>query len=400
GVSDEAEVRGHRRTYVGAFPGRIISALKKADSKNPVVILDEIDKLGRDQRGDPASALLEVLDPEQNNQFTDHYLDVPFDLSKVMFIATANQKSTIPGALLDRMEVIELPGYTSREKRAIARDFLIPRQLSDHGLSPERLDFSDEAIDAMIESYTSEAGVRKLEQQAAAICRAVAVRLANGEDVSIMADPEFVQGVLGAPKAKRQQPERSARAGVATGVAWTPAGGDLLFVEATRMPGNGQLHLTGNMGDVLKESAAAAFTFIRARAEELGLPVDFVSKSDIHVHLPAGAVPKDGAAAGIPLFVALASLLTQLKVRPDVAMSGEITLRGNVLQVTGIKEKCLAAHRAGISRILLPKRNEADLEEVPKEVREELEICLVSRVDEVLSLVTAFEPTSAPVAAE
>ena len=400
GVSDEAEVRGHRRTYVGAFPGRVISALKKAGSKNPVMILDEIDKLGRDQRGDPASALLEVLDPEQNNQFTDHYLDVPFDLSNVMFIATANQKNTIPGPLLDRMEVIELPGYTAREKRSIARDFLIPKQLSEHGLSPERLDFSDEAIDAMVESYTHEAGVRKLEQQAAAICRAVAVRLADGEDVSIMADPEFVQGVLGAPKAKRQQPERSARAGLATGVAWTPAGGDLLFVEATQMPGSGRLHLTGNMGDVLKESAAAAFTFVRARAEELGLPVDFVSKTDIHVHLPAGAVPKDGAAAGITLFVALASLLTQLKVRPDVAMSGEITLRGNILQVTGIKEKCLAAHRAGITRILLPKRNEPDLEEVPKEVREELEICLVARVDEVLSLVTAFEPTSAPVAAE
>jgi len=400
GVSDEAEVRGHRRTYVGAFPGRIISALKKAGSKNPVVILDEIDKLGRDQRGDPASALLEVLDPEQNYQFTDHYLDVPFDLSNVMFIATANQKSTIPGPLLDRMEVIELPGYTPREKRSIARDFLIPRQLSEHGLSPERLDFSDEAIDAMVESYTNEAGVRKLEQQAAAICREIAVRLANGEDVSIMADPEFVQGVLGAPKAKRQVPERSARAGIATGVAWTPAGGDLLFVEATQMPGSGRLHLTGNMGDVLKESAAAAFTFVRARARDLGLEEDFVSKTDIHVHLPAGAVPKDGAAAGIPLFVALASLLTQVKVRPDVAMSGEITLRGNILQVTGIKEKCLAAHRAGITRILLPKRNEPDLDEVPKEVREELEICLVSRIDEVLSLVAAFDPTSAPVAAE
>ena len=400
GVSDEAEVRGHRRTYVGALPGRIISALKNAGSKNPVIILDEIDKLGRDQRGDPASALLEVLDPEQNSQFTDHYLDVPFDLSKVMFIATANQKSTIPSPLLDRMEVIELPGYTPREKRSIARDFLIPRQLSEHGLSPERLDFSDEAIDAMVESYTNEAGVRKLEQQAAAVCRAIAVRLANGEDVSIMADPEFVQSVLGAPKAKPQQPERSARAGVATGVAWTPAGGDLLFVEATKMPGSGRLHLTGNMGDVLKESAAAAFTFVRARARDLGLSEDFVSTTDIHVHLPAGAVPKDGAAAGIPLFVALASLLTQLKVRPDVAMSGEITLRGNVLKVSGIKEKCLAAHRAGISRILLPKRNEADLDDVPEEVRESLEICLVSRVDEVLNLVTALDPASPPVAAE
>lgn len=400
GVSDEAEVRGHRRTYVGAFPGRIISGLKKAGTRNPVMVLDEIDKLGRDQRGDPSSALLEVLDPEQNNQFTDHYIDVPFDLSKVMFIATANQKSTIPSALLDRMEVIELPGYTPREKRSIARDFLIPRQLSEHGLSPERLDFSDEAIDMLIESYTHEAGVRKLEQQAAAVCRAVAVRLAAGEDLSIMADPPFIETVLGAAKARRQEPERMARAGVATGLAWTPAGGDLLFVEASRMPGTGKLHLTGNMGDVLKESAAAAFTFVRARAGELGLADDFVSHTDIHVHLPSGGVPKDGAAAGIPLFVALASALTQVKIRPDVAMSGEITLRGNILQVGGIKEKCLAAHRAGVARILLPKRNEPDLEEVPDEVRQDLEICLVSRVDEVMSLVTAVEPTGAPAAAE
>jgi ATP-dependent Lon protease len=400
GVSDEAEVRGHRRTYVGAFPGRIISGLKKAGSKNPVMILDEIDKLGMDQRGDPASALLEVLDPEQNHEFTDHYIDVPFDLSKVMFIATANQKSTIPAPLLDRMEVIELPGYTPREKRSIARDFLIPRQLSEHGLSPERLDFSDEAIDAMIDSYTDEAGVRKLEQQTAAVCRAIAVRLANGEDVSILADPPFIESVLGAATARRQEAERTPRAGVATGLTWTPAGGDLLFVEATRMPGTGKLHLTGNMGDVLKESAAAAFTFVRTRAKELGLAEDFVSHSDIHVHLPAGGVPKDGAAAGIPLFVALASVLTQLKVRPDVAMSGEITLRGNVLKVGGIKEKCLAAHRAGVSRILLPKRNEADLEEIPDEVRNDLEICLVSRVDEVLSLVAVSDSTGAPAVAE
>ncbi len=400
GVSDEAEVRGHRRTYVGAFPGRIISGLKKASARNPVMILDEIDKLGRDHRGDPASALLEVLDPEQNNQFTDHYIDAPFDLSKVMFIATANQRSTIPGPLLDRMEVIELPGYTPREKRSIARDFLIPRQLSEHGLSPERLDFSDDAIDVMVDSYTHEAGVRKLEQQSAAVCRAIAVRLAAGEDVSILADGPFIESVLGAAKARRQEPERAARAGVATGVAWTPAGGDLLFVEATQMPGTGKLHLTGNMGDVLKESAAAAFTFVRARAGELGLDDEFVSHTDIHVHLPAGAVPKDGAAAGIPLYVALASLLTERKVRPDVAMSGEITLRGNVLKVGGIKEKCLAAHRAGVSRILLPKRNEPDLEEVPKEVLEDLEVCLISKVEEVLGLVATSEPADPPAAAE
>ncbi len=400
GVYDEAEIRGHRRTYVGAFPGRIISGLKKAGSNNPVMVLDEIDKLGRDQRGDPSSALLEVLDPEQNNQFTDHYIDAPFDLSKVMFIATANQRSTIPSPLLDRMEVIEIPGYTPREKRSIARDFLVPRQLQEHGLSIERLDFSDEAIDVMIESYTHEAGVRKLEQQAAAVCRAVAVRLANGEDVSIMADPPFIAEVLGAAKAKRQAPERAARPGVATGLAWTPAGGDLLFVEATRMPGTGKLHLTGNMGEVLKESAAAAFTFVRARAEELGLAEDFVSHTDIHVHLPAGATPKDGASAGIPLYVALASVLTDRDIRPDVAMSGEITLRGNVLKVGGIKEKCLAAYRAGVKRVLLPKRNEPDLEEVPEEIREGIEICLVSRVDEILGLVAVPDPTSAPAAAE
>ncbi len=400
GVSDEAEVRGHRRTYVGAFPGRIISGLKKANSNNPVMVLDEIDKLGTDHRGDPASALLEVLDPEQNHQFTDHYIDVPFDLNQIMFIATANQKSTIPAPLLDRMEVIEIPGYTSREKLSIARDFLIPRQLSEHGLSPERLDFSDEAIDLLIDSYTHEAGVRKLEQQAAAVCRAVAVRLANGEDVSIMADAPFIESVLGAAKAKRQKPERIPRAGVATGLAWTAAGGDLLFVEATRMPGTGKLHLTGNMGDVLKESAAAAFTFVRARARDLGLAEDFVSHTDIHIHLPGGGVPKDGAAAGIPLFVALASLLTQVKVRPDVAMSGEITLRGNVLKVGGIKEKCLAAHRAGVARIVLPKRNAPDLDDVPEEVRDDLEICLVSTVDEVLGLVAELETTGAPAAAE
>lgn len=400
GVYDEAEIRGHRRTYVGSFPGRIISGLKKAGTNNPVMVLDEIDKLGRDQGGDPSSALLEVLDPEQNHQFIDHYIDAVFDLSKVMFIATANQQSTIPAALLDRMEVIEIPGYTPREKRSIARDFLIPRQLHEHGLSIERLDFSDEAIDVMVESYTHEAGVRKLEQQAAAVCRAVAVRLANGEDVSIMAEPPFIQEVLGAPKVQRQQPERAARPGLATGLAWTPSGGDLLFVEATRMPGTGKLHLTGNMGDVLKESAAAAFTFVRTRTKELGLTEDFVSRTDIHIHLPAGAIPKDGASAGVPLYVALASVLTELDVRPDVAMSGEITLRGNILKVGGIKEKCLAAHRAGVKRILLPKRNEPDLEEIPDEIRESIEICLVSRVDEILGLVAAPGPTSTPAAAE
>ena len=364
------------------------------------MILDEIDKLGMDNRGDPASALLEALDPEQNNQFTDHYIDAPFDLSKVMFIATANQKSTIPSALLDRMEVIDIPGYTPREKRAIARDFLIPRQLSEHGLSPERLDFSDESIDVLIDAYTHEAGVRKLEQQAAAVCRAVTVRFANGEDVSIFADPPFIESVLGAPQVKRQQPERIPRPGLATGLAWTPAGGDLLFVEASTMPGSGKLRLTGNMGDVLKESAAAAFSFLRTRAGELGIANDFLSHVDIHVHLPAGGVPKDGASAGVTLYVALASILTDMKVRPDVAMSGEITLRGNVLKVGGVKEKCLAAHRAGVKRVLLPKRNEPDMEEVPEEITRDLEICFISKIDEVLRLVAHYEPTTAPAAAE
>ncbi len=398
GVSDESEVRGHRRTYVGAFPGRIVTGLKKVASRNPVMILDEIDKLGGDSRGDPASALLEVLDPEQNKEFTDHYLDVPFDLSQVMFIATANQKSTIPHALLDRMEVIEIPGYTAEEKHSIARDFLIPRQLSDHGLSPERLDFNNEAIEAMISHYTNEAGVRRLEQQAAAVCRAVAVRVANGEDVQIEADADFIASVLGPAKHLKQRIERTARAGIVTGLAWTPAGGELLLVEATRMPGTGKLHLTGNMGSVLKESAAAAFTFVRARAVALGLPEDFLQKIDIHIHLPDGSVPKDGASAGITLYVALASMLTRVRVRPDVAMSGEITLRGNVLKVSGIKEKCLAAHRAGVKRVLLPKRNEPDLDDVPELVRKDLDIRLISRVDEVLDLVIVDESVPAAVA--
>ena len=393
GVSDEAEIRGHRRTYVGAFPGRIVAGLKKCASKNPVMILDEIDKLGKDHRGDPGSALLEVLDPEQNATFTDHYLDVQFDLSDVMFIATANRKDTIPGPLLDRMEVIELPGYTRHEKRAIAQKFLIPKQLSEHGLSPARLEFLTDAIDKLVDEYTHEAGVRKLEQEVAAVCRAVAVRLAKGEDLAIEADTAVIESILGPAKRVPQRTERMPRAGVATGLAWTAAGGDLLLVEASRMPGTGKLHLTGNMGAVMQESAAAAFTFVRAQAERLGLQEDFLSKIDVHVHLPRGAVPKDGASAGITLFVALASMLTQTEVRPDVAMSGEITLRGNILGVTGIKEKCFAAHRAGVHRVLLPARNEPDLDDVPSDILKDLEICFVSKVDQVMELV-AVTPTT------
>lgn len=386
GVQDEAEIRGHRRTYVGAFPGRILGALKKAGSKNPVMLLDEIDKLGSDTRGDPAAALLEVLDPEQNDTFVDHYIEVPFNLQQVLFVATANTLDTIPGPLLDRMEVIDVPGYTRDEKHAISRSFLVPRQLEEHGLSPERLDFEDAALAKIIDEYTREAGVRKLEQQVASVCREVTVRLAAGEDVHVVASPAYVERVLGPPRYLPEEMERRPQAGVTAGLAWTPSGGDVLYVEARRMPGRGHVHLTGQMGDVMKESVATAFTYVRAHAEDLGLPEDFLTKVDVHVHLPQGSVPKDGPSAGITVFTALASMLTRLKVRSDVAMTGEITLRGNVLRVGGIKEKLLAAHRAGIKRILLPKTNEADLDEVPKEVREALEICLVSKASEVLPL--------------
>jgi ATP-dependent Lon protease len=395
GVQDEAEIRGHRRTYVGAFPGRIIGGLKRAGSRNPVLVLDEVDKLGSDYRGDPANALLEVLDPEQNNAFVDHYIDVPVSLSHVMFLATANRRDTIPAPLLDRMEVIELPGYTREEKKAIAKQFLVPKQLQEHGLTPERLEVTNEAIERVVDEYTHEAGVRRLERQVGAMCRAVAVRLAEGEDVQITADASYVEQVLGPPRHSLQKAEREATAGLSTSLVWTPAGGDLLFVEATRMVGTGKLHLTGKMGDVMRESAHAAFTYIRARAERLGLPVDFLSKIDVHIHLPQGAISKDGPSAGIAVLVALVSMLTRHKVRPDVAMTGEITLRGTVLKVSGIKEKCLAAHRAGIRQVILPRRNEADLEEVPEEIRRDLDIRLVSRVDEVLELALS-EPLPKP----
>jgi ATP-dependent Lon protease len=386
GVSDEAEVRGHRRTYVGSFPGRIVGALKKAGARNPVLVLDEIDKLGKDNRGDPSSALLEVLDPEQNGAFSDHYLEVPVDLSHVLFIATANRRDTIPGPLLDRMEVIEIPGYTRDEKKAIATEFLIPKQLSEHGLTPDRLDFSPEAIDTIVDNYTREAGVRTLEQRIAAMCRHVAVRLAKGEDVYVTSDSETVEAVLGPPTHEKEVAERVAAVGVSAGLSWTPAGGDLMFVESTRMPGRGQVHLTGQMGDVMKESAAAAFTYLRARASTLGLAPDFLTKIDVHVHLPQGGIPKDGPSAGTAILVSLASMLTGIKVRPDVAMTGEITLRGTVLRVGGIKDKCLAAQRAGVKHVILPKLNEPDLDDIPKEVRSSLELHLVSRVDEVLAL--------------
>ncbi len=395
GVSDEAEIRGHRRTYVGSFPGRIIGALKKAGAKNPVLILDEIDKLGRDNRGDPASALLEVLDPEQNSTFTDHYLEVPVDLSSVLFIATANRRDTIPGPLLDRMEVIEIPGYTREEKKAIARDFLIPRQLSEHGLTPARLEFTEEAIDTLVDSYTREAGVRTLEQRVAAVCRAVTVRLARGEDVYVTCDNATIQEVLGPPSHEKAMAERQAEVGISAGLSWTPSGGDLMFVESMRMPGKGMVHLTGQMGDVMKESAAAAFTYLRARATKLSLDADFLSKIDVHLHLPQGGIPKDGPSAGIAMLVSLASMLTGIKVRPDVAMTGEVTLRGNVLRVGGVKDKFLAAHRAGIKHVILPKLNAPDLEEVPKEIRDALQVHLISHVEEALKVALERMPPAA-----
>jgi ATP-dependent Lon protease len=395
GVADEAEIRGHRRTYVGAFPGRIIAALKKAGSRNPVIVLDEIDKMGSDHRGDPSSALLEVLDPEQNKEFVDHYLDVPVDLSQAMFIATANRRDKIPWALLDRMEVIELPGYTRDEKTAIAREFLVPKQLSEHGISPAQLDFSDEAITHLIDEYTHDAGVRRLEQNVAACCRAVAVELAHGHEVARIADPAFIEKVLGAPKYARELPERVARPGVATGLSWTPAGGSVMLVEATQMPGSGKVQLTGRMGEVMQESVATALSYLRSKAEQLGLPEDFLSSLDVHVHMPEGAVPKDGAAAGLPVLVALASLLTRHAVRPDIGLSGEVTLRGNLLPVSGVKEKCLGAHHAGIHDVVLPERNAPDLEELPAKVRESMHFHLVSHVRDVLPLVLEGELPSA-----
>ncbi|MCS6797375.1 MAG: endopeptidase La [Myxococcota bacterium] len=385
GVHDEAAIRGHRRTYVGALPGQIIQGMKKAGTINPVFMLDEIDKIGHDFRGDPAAALLEVLDPEQNDTFSDHYLEIPYDLSKVMFIATANVGDTIPPPLRDRMEIIEIPGYTRREKLDIARQHLLPKQLEEHGIRAEVLQIEDAALEEIIDHYTREAGVRRLEQQIAAVIRGVAVQVAEGKSgpwrVATQAD---LRPFLGPPRFTSDVAERTSETGVATGLAWTATGGEILFIEATRMHGSGKLQLTGQLGDVMKESAQAALSFVRARAAALGLPEDFLEKSDVHIHIPAGAMPKDGPSAGVTMMTALVSLLAGLRVRHDVAMTGEITLRGRVLPVGGIKEKVLAAHRAGIRRVILPERNMADLEEVPAEVRETLEFVPVSRMDEVL----------------
>src|SRR4051812_10770120 len=393
GVRDEAEIRGHRRTYVGSLPGRIIQGMKKAGSNNPVFMLDEIDKLGHDFRGDPAAALLEVLDPEQNHTFSDHYLEVPFDLTKVMFVATANIMDPIPPALRDRLEVLEIPGYTQEEKLNISKQFLIRKQLEEHGLSTERVIFEDAAVAEVIDSYTREAGVRNLERELANVIRAVAVLVAEEkakekEIISINRVPDF----LGPQKYLPEVAERTAEPGVATGLAWTPVGGDILFIEATKMNGKGNLVLTGQLGDVMKESAQAALSFIRSRAKWLGLDENFLEKSDIHLHIPAGAIPKDGPSAGVTMFVSMVSLLTNKAVRHDVAMTGEITLRGLILPVGGIKEKFLAAHRAGIKRVIMPERNRKDVIDIPEQPRKEIEIIFAKRMDEVLPLVLTEMP--------
>jgi ATP-dependent Lon protease len=386
GVRDEAEIRGHRRTYVGALPGRVIQGIRRAESGNPVFMLDEIDKLGNDFRGDPSSALLEVLDPEQNFSFVDHYIDVPFDLSKVMFIATANMLETIPPALRDRLEVIELPGYTIDEKIRIAQRYLIPRQTEGNGLKPGQLRFTKSAIGSIIAGYTREAGVRNLEREIAAICRGVASQVAEGVIEKTTIAIRDIRKFLGPVKITQEASARTAKPGVVMGLAWTPTGGDLLFIEATAMKGKGGLTLTGQLGDVMKESATAALSFIRANAEELKIAKDFFEGMDIHIHVPSGAIPKDGPSAGVTMLTALVSLLTNRTAKKDLAMTGEITLRGLVLPVGGIKEKVLAAHRAGVKMLILPKWNRKDLEDVPAKVRKEIAFHFVDEMIEVLRL--------------
>ena len=397
GMRDEAEIRGHRRTYVGALPGRIIMDLRKAGVNNPVFMLDEVDKLGQDWRGDPTSALLEVLDPEQNHSFTDHYLDVPFDLSRVLFIATANLLDPIPPALKDRLEVINLAGYVEEEKLAIARRYLVPRQRREHGLKTTQLAFAPSALRQMIRYYTHEAGVRNLERAIAGVCRGVAREIAQGRPKAARITEKTVARYLGAERYLPEVKLRTSTPGVATGLAWTPAGGDILFVEATSMPGSGRLTLTGQLGDVMKESAQAALSYLRSRADHWGIDDKTFRRRDLHIHVPAGATPKDGPSAGITLFVALTSLLTGQSVRSDVAMTGEMTLRGLVLPVGGIKEKMLAARRAGIRTVVLPERNRKDVEEIPRDIRKDMTFRYVREVEDALPLVLSNgRPASAP----
>ncbi|WP_077616568.1 endopeptidase La [Caenibacillus caldisaponilyticus] len=384
GVRDEAEIRGHRRTYVGAMPGRIIQGMKKAKTINPVFLLDEIDKMSNDFRGDPAAALLEVLDPEQNSAFSDHYIEEPYDLSKVMFITTANNAATIPAPLLDRMEMLTIAGYTEDEKLHIAKKHLIPRQLKEHGLKKSQLRVQDEAILYVIRRYTREAGVRNLERRIASICRKAAKRIVTGEQKTVTVTPKTIEKFLGKPVFRYGQAETEDQVGVATGLAYTPFGGDTLSIEVSILPGKGKLFLTGKLGDVMKESAQAAFSYVRSRAAELGIPEDFYEKNDIHIHVPEGATPKDGPSAGITIATALVSALTNRPVKKEVGMTGEITLRGRVLPIGGLKEKTLSAHRAGLKTIIIPKENDRDLEDIPESVRNDLTFIKVSHLDEVL----------------
>lgn len=399
GVRDEAEIRGHRRTYIGAFPGQIIQMMKKAGTVNPVFLLDEIDKMAMDFRGDPAAALLEVLDPEQNDAFADHFLDVEYDLSKVMFIATANVIHTVPPALRDRMEVIELTGYTPNEKLAIARGFLVPRQLESHGLDDKNVEITDDALRALIESYTREAGVRNLEREVASVCRKLARRLveSNKKKTNLVVDSgDAVRDLLGKPKFRRRGKQKEGVVGVTTGLAWTQVGGEILETEVGLMKGKGKLTLTGKLGDVMQESARAAVSYVRSRGELLGIEPDFTNEHDVHIHVPEGAIPKDGPSAGITMATALVSAVANVPVRKDIAMTGEITLRGTVLPVGGIKDKLLAAYRADISEIVIPKDNERDLEDIPAEIRDVLTVHPVESMDEVLTIALDGELSALP----
>ena len=403
GVRDEAEIRGHRRTYIGAMPGTIIRAIRDAESSNPVMLIDEIDKMGADFRGDPASAMLEVLDPEQNKSFRDHYLDLPYDLSKVLFICTANQLETVPPPLLDRMDVIHLSGYTDEEKFGIARKYLVPKQLAAHGLDPEQVSVSDKALKLIAREYTREAGVRNLERRIADLCRKAAREVAEGKTTKIRIDEKRVRKWLGPRRFAGEVRKRTSSPGVATGLAVTAVGGDVLFIEATAYKGEGRLTVTGQLGEVMQESATAAHSWVRAHAAELGLDPAWFSEHDVHVHIPAGAIPKDGPSAGITMATAIVSLVREVPVSEDVAMTGEITLTGQVLPIGGVREKALAAQRAGIKRVIIPRENEPDLQELPKETREELEFVLAESLDDVLA--AAFESAAtarraAPVAAE
>ena len=404
GVRDEAEVRGHRRTYVGALPGRILNALRKAKVKNPVVLLDEIDKLGVGWAGSPESALLEVLDPEQNKTFTDHYLELPFDLSEIMFVCTANTLETLSAPLRDRLEIVELTGYTQDEKVHIAKRHLVAKRTLEHGIAEGKLTISDEALGAIVRDYTREAGVRQLDREIRKLCRAAALEIARkvtktdelASDAPVAIEESDLARHLGKPKFEREIAERTSIAGVSTGLAWTPFGGSILFIETSRMPGKGRVEITGQLGDVMKESARAALTYVRSNAEQLGIRAEVVEDQDVHIHVPAGAVPKDGPSAGVTIFTALVSLFTGRKVRPDTAMTGEATLRGRVLPVGGIKAKVLAAHRAGIKRVILPRKCGADLDELPKDVLESLEVFLVDDMSQVIEHALEATPSDLP----